>query len=93
MLSQKQKEKFLAVSGFEYNETHELKGRFKTPYPNNNREWKYSPWVISYLFDLETNCLHMELNHRMTNNRIYCYDIEGKLIQNDEQFKYFKEHI
>lgn len=93
MLSIKQKEKFLAVSGFEYNESYGLNGSFKTPYPNNNKEWKLSPWIFSYKFDSNTSILHMELTHRMTNNRIYCYDEYGELVISDEQFKYFQQHI
>ena len=93
MISEVQKQKFLDISGIEYLEEHELEGKFMTPYPFNNKEWDLSPWNFSYVYDSVTGFLHMEIDHRMTNNRIFCVDSNGDSINGEEQFKYFKLHL
>ena len=91
LLTPIQKEKFLSISGYEFTFT-ELKGRFSTPYPNNDRKWKYSPWIFTYIIEEETGNLICELEHRMTNNRIYGWDKEGNELPIEILSKYFKQH-
>ena len=93
MLTKNQKQKFLDISGIEYLEEHELEGKFMTPYPFNNKEWDLSPWHVSFIFDKSTNYLHIELDHRMTNNRIFCFDKNGESIEGKERFKFYQQHI
>ena len=93
MISELQKQKFLEVSGFEYIESHGLKGLMLTPFPCNDKTWDLSPWNFRYVYDINTGYLHMELDHRMTNNRIFCVDSNGGSINGEEQFKYFKQHL
>lgn len=88
-LSQIQKQKFLDISGIEYDET-QLSTCFSTPYPYNNREWSFSPWQFSFAFVSETACLFCELTHPMTNNRIFGWDSEGNELSIEEISKYFK---
>jgi hypothetical protein len=89
LLSQIQKEKFLEVSGIEYDGS-QLKGDFSTPYPFNNREWTLSPWKFSFVFEEETGNLFCELMHRMTNNRVFGWDYAGNELSKDFILKYFK---
>ena len=91
MLTDIQKKRFKEISGFDYQSEHGLKGSFQTPYPNNDRNWEYSSWFFSYQFDSETNHLHLELDHRMTNNRINVFDTEGGSVS-DDNYKFFKPH-
>ncbi len=90
-LSSIQKQKFLSTSGFEYT-SNELKGRFKTPYPYNNREWEFSPWHFSYIIEEDTGNLICELTHRMTNNRIYGWDKYGNDLPDEILHRYFTPH-
>ncbi len=88
-LSQIQKEKFLEISGVEYDGS-QLKGSFPTPYPYNNKQWSLSPWKFSYVFEEETGNLFCELMHRMTINSVFGWDYEGGKIPKDVISKYFK---
>lgn len=91
-LTEIQKEKFKEISGFDFNST-ENKGGFQTPYPYNNRDWQYSPWYFEFIIEENTNNLICELSHRMTNNRIYGWDIDGNELSNDILYKYFQPHF
>jgi hypothetical protein len=91
LLSQIQKDLFLSISGFEFSFV-ELKGRFTTPFPYNNKEWKLSPWIFNYVIESETGYLICELDHRMTNNRIYGWDKEGNVLPQGVLGRYFIQH-
>ncbi len=91
-LSEIQKQKFLEISGTEYTES-ELKGQFQTQRAYNDKEWeKYSPWFFTFVIEPETGNLICELEHRMTNNRIFGWDIKGKELSDEVKEKYFKPH-
>ncbi len=92
LLTQIQKEKFLSVSGTEFTFSS-LTGQFETPFPNNNREWQYSPWLFTYVIEEESGNLICELDHRMTSNKICGWDRNGNELDNDILFKYFTPHI
>jgi len=92
LLTPIQKEKFLSVSGFEFTFT-EAKGQFFTPFPYNDREWKLSPWIFTYVIEEETGYLICELEHRMTNNRIYAWDTLGNELPEFVSAKYFTSHF
>jgi hypothetical protein len=92
ILTEIQKEKFLGISGVEFT-FNELKGNFTTPYPYNDREWNLSPWDFSYIIEEDTGNLICELEHRMTNNRIYGWDISGNDLDEDILHKYFTPHF
>lgn len=74
-MTEKQKESFKSISGYDYDGT--LKGGFATEYPYNDREWKLSPWYFSFVFNQDDGNFVCELRHRMTNNRIYGWNQEG----------------
>lgn len=84
-----QREKFLEISGIEYDGS-QLRGDFPTPYPFNNKEWSLSPWRFSFVFEQETGYLFCELMHRMTNNRVFGWDNEGNELSKDLISQYFK---
>lgn len=87
-----QKKRFLETSGKEFT-GKELKGRFSTKRPYNDENWEnQSPWLFSYVIEPETGNLICELEHRMTNNRIYGWDKVGNELQNEVIEKYFKPH-
>ena len=90
-LSPIQKEKFLAVSGEVYRGGTE--GNFLTKYPNNNRDWKYSPWRFTFVLEKETGHFVCELSHRMTNNSIYGWDQEGSELPDEVLHKFFKPDL
>ena len=92
ILTQIQKEKFLSISGFEFTFI-ELKGQFSTPFPYNNREWKLSPWFFTYIIEEDTGNLICELEHRMTNNRIYGWAKFGNELPENILYKYFTPHF
>lgn len=92
ILTEIQKKKFLETSGKKYAE-EELKGRFSTNRAYNNEKWKnHSPWLFSFVIELETSYLICELDHRMTNNRIFGWDKDGNELSNEIKEKYFKLH-
>jgi hypothetical protein len=91
LLTPIQKELFLSISGFEFTFS-KYQGRFSTPYPHNSKEWKYSPWIFSYVIEKETGNLICELDHRMTNNRIYGWDREGVKLADEILGRYFIQH-
>ncbi len=91
LLTEIQKEKFLSISGFEFT-SNELRGSFTTSFPYNNREWKLSPWFFSYIIE-DTGNLICELEHRMTNNRIYGWDKLGNDLPESILNKYFTPHF
>lgn len=87
-----QKTKFLETSGKEYT-GEPLKGRFSTKRAYNDETWEnHSPWLFSYVIDPETGYLICELEHRMTNNRIFGWDKEGNELPSGITDKYFKPH-
>ncbi|MGM1055438.1 MAG: hypothetical protein ACQEWG_06090 [Bacteroidota bacterium] len=92
VLADIQKKKFLETSGKKYI-GKELKGSFSTKRPYNDEKWeKYSPWLFSYVIEPETGNLICELEHRMTNNRIYGWDKVGNELENEIIEKYFIPH-
>ena len=91
-LSPIQQQLFLDISGKEY-ETGKLKGSFSTDRPYNDPDWKYSPWIFSYVIELETGYFVCEIVHRMTNNRIYGWDSEGNELPSEITDKYFISHF
>ena len=87
-----QKEKFLETSGKEYS-GKELKHQFLTNKAYNDTKWEnHSPWLFSYVIELETNYLICELEHRMTNNRIFGWDKDGNELSSEIKEKHFKPH-
>jgi len=92
LLTQIQKEKFLSISGFEFTFS-KSKGKFITPFPYNNREWELSPWNFTYIIEENTGNLICELEHRMTNNRIYGWDKLGNELADNILNKHFTPHI
>ncbi len=87
-----QKQKFFKTSGQEY-KGNELNGSFLTNRAYNDEKWEnYSPWMFSFVFDTETENLICELDHRMTNNRIFGWDKNGNELSNNITEKYFKPH-
>ena len=100
-LSSLQQESFLAVSGEEY-EAHwgdyiDLRclqvGKFLTKRPNNDKDWKLSPWRFAFVLEKETGHFICELEHRMTNNRIYGWDRQGNELADDVLHQYFLPHF
>jgi hypothetical protein len=91
-LSEIQKQKFKELSGFDFEFTENI-GEFQTPYPYNNRDWEYSPWYFKFVIEKGTNNLICELSHRMTNNRVYGWDVNGKELNDKILNKYFKSHF
>lgn len=90
-LSTIQKQHFLEISGTEYIE-NKLSGKFRTLYPFNDREWKLSPWLFSFILEAKSGFLICEINHRMTNNRVFGWDQEGNKLPNEITSKYFELH-
>lgn len=92
MLTDIQKQKFLEISGKEY-EGEELKGHFSAQRAYNDKKWEYySPWIFSYVIEPDSRNLICELVHRMTNNRIFGWDRNGNELPNEIIEKYFKPH-
>ena len=91
-LSVVQIQKFFEISGTEYDPTKKP-GSFPTKYPNNNREWKGSPWVFTYVFEEHTGYFICELSHRMTNNRVFGWDQDGNELSPDVTSKHFDPHF
>jgi hypothetical protein len=87
-----QKQKFKELSGFEFT-FNENKGEFQTPYPYNDKDWKCSPWHFRFVIEEETNNLICELSHRMTNNRIHGWDVNGNDLKTEILHKYFEPHF
>ncbi len=91
LLTEVQKEKYLNISGFEFT-SNKPSGQFSTPYPYNNREWELSPWIFTYVIEEDTGNLICELEHRMTNNRIYGWDKSGNELPDSILHKHFTQH-
>ena len=91
-LSKIQEEKFISIAGHAY-EGKALKGTFKTLRPYNQEDYPYSPWIFSFVIEEDTGNLICELDHRMTNNRIYGWDTEGRELSTEILYRYFKPHI
>jgi hypothetical protein len=92
LLTPIQKEKFLSISGVEFTFS-EYKGQFSASFPYNNKEWNLSPWYFSYIIEADSGNLICELEHRMTNNRIYGWDKYGHELPEEITGKYFTPHI
>lgn len=92
LLTTIQKEKFLSISGVEFT-FEKLKGQFTTLYPYNNRKWNLSPWIFTYVIEENTGNFICELEHRMTNNRIYGWDKLGNELSEKILHKYFTPHF
>jgi len=92
-LSEIQKKNFLEISGVEY-QAGELKGQFNTNRAYNDSKGEgYSPWIFSYVIEPDTGFLICELEHRMTNNRIYGWDREGNELPLEILGKHFTPHL
>jgi hypothetical protein len=89
-LSDIQKIKFKEVCGYEY-VGDKLKDNFTTDRPFD-KEWDLSPWLFTYIFQIDTGCLFCELNHRMTNNSTFGWDYEGNEIDRKIIDKIFPSH-
>lgn len=76
MISEKQKNKFLDITGYEYGDRG-VKGYFRTEFPYNKKDYKYSPYGVYYIFDEDTNHLYIGMTHRMTNWQVYVFNEEG----------------
>jgi len=93
MLTSIQKQKFLETSGKEY-EGDELEGQFLTNRAYNVEVTKKtSHWIFSYVIEADTGNLICELEHRLTNNRIYGWDKDGNELPNKLTEKYFRPHL
>ena len=91
-LSGIQRQKFFETSGKEYTEGKK-QDSFPTNRAYNDKKWeKYSPWIYSYVIDTDTGFFICELDHRMTNNRIYGWDREGNELSPEITRKYFIPH-
>jgi len=90
--SAKQQERFLNLAGYPY-PLDEMKGFFKTDRPFNKDDWEYSPWWVHYQFHPETGWLFAQLSHRMTNNRCYGWDQDGRDLPFEEVEKVYPAHI
>lgn len=87
-----QKRKFFETSGKEYT-GEELNGQFSTQSAYDDDKWKnHSPWLFSYVIEPDTGYLICEIEHRMTNNRIFGWDKEGNELSTEIKEKYFKPH-
>ncbi len=92
VLTDIQKRKFFETSGKEYT-GDELNGQFSTQRAYNDEKWKnHSPWLFSYVIEPDTGYLICELEHRMTNNRIFGWGKDGIELPSDITEKYFKPH-
>jgi hypothetical protein len=92
ILTDIQKQKFFETSGKEF-KGKELKGQFLTQRAYNDKKWEdYSPWIFSYVIESDSGNLICELDHKMTNNRIYGWDKNGNELSDDICEKYFKPH-
>ena len=92
ILTDIQKQKFFETSGMEY-KGNELKGHFSTQRAYNDKKWEdFSPWIFSYVIESDSGNLICELEHRMTNNRIFGWDKDGNELPTEITEKYFKPH-
>lgn len=91
LLSEIQKKYFLDKSGFKYQEG-KLVGEFSTKKPFNNEKTEHSAWIFSFIIETCTGFLICELDHRMTNNRIYGWDREGNELSTEITHKHFTPH-
>jgi len=91
-LTEIQKQKFLEISGMKY-EGNEMKGQFSTQRAYNDDKCKeHSPWIFTYVIEPDSGNLICELEHRMTNNRIFGWDKDGNDLSTEITEKYFKPH-
>jgi hypothetical protein len=91
-LSEIQKRRFLETCGMEY-EGEELQGQFLTRRAFNDDKWeKLSPWIFSYVIEPDTGYLICELDHKMSNNRIFGWDRDGNELPKTITNKYFEPH-
>ena len=96
MLTDIQKLNFLDITGVEYDSKNKanyiIEGdvhSFKTHHPYNDKNWSLSPWWCSYIIDNDNNLI-IELYNRMTNNRVYGWDINGDELSSEITEKIFK---
>ena len=80
-LSAKQKKMFREVCGYDY-VGDKLDGAFKTDRPYN-KKGRTSPWWFRYKFEISTGFLFCELSHRMTNNRTFGWNYDGKVLERE----------
>ena len=91
-LSEKQKVHFLEISGTVYIEG-KLNDSFPTNKAYNDKKWEnHSPWFFSYIIESDTGYFICELEHRMTNNRIFGWDRDGNELSSEITEKYFTAH-
>ena len=91
-LSEKQKVHFVEISGTEYIEG-KLNDSFSTNKAYNDKTWEnHSPWIFSYVIVPDTGYFICELEHRMTNNRIFGWNRVGDELLSDITEKYFTPH-
>ena len=90
-LSKIQKICYKEVCGYEYIEK-QLTGSFLTDRPND-KKWDLSPWQFSFVFQKETGYLICELDHRMSNNRTFGWDSNGKEIDRRIIDKIYPPHL
>lgn len=92
-LTEIQKEKFFETSGKEYT-GNETKGHFSTKRAYNDAKWEnHSPWIFTFVIEFDTGYLICELEHRMSNNRIFGWDKDGNELSTDITEKYFIPHM
>lgn len=92
LLTDIQKEKFLGVSGMPFLYI-ENRGHFETAFPFNDKEWAHGPWNFAYVIDEDTGNLFCELEHRLTNNRVFGWDKNGNDLPDELVEKYFPKHM
>lgn len=74
-MTEAQKQKFLDISGYNFDDITEQE--FMTLRPYNDLEWKYSPWYVIWKYIEADELLCIEIGHRMTNERPYTFDKFG----------------
>ena len=83
-----QKRNFFETSGKEFT-GEELSGSFLTNRAYNDKKWEnLSPWNFSYVIEPDTGNLICQLEHKMTNNRIFGWDKEGNELPKEITEKY-----
>lgn len=93
LLSEIQRKKFFETSGQHFR-GREREGKFLTKRAYNDEKWEqYSPWIFNYIIESDTGNLICELEHKMTNNRIYGWDKDGNELPEKITLQYFKPHL
>jgi len=92
---------YIKISDEQLKLCHDISGLYLDPYVFSgtvnvskpfNKEWHLSPWQLIFEFHPDTGYFYCSLDHRMSSNYCYGWDINGHPLANELVERIFPAH-